>query len=152
MGKLKTLGSIVEGLHVCLIGNRITAFGVLSLGASFVALSSGAEFPLPSDANFLDILKTTAVDSATIAGSFALGYSHLGFGTLELYNRTIGHIREHGKLEERYASTVFTSNSIDRVTGYCQIQGMYLAAAEEGFADEFRRYKEMYSNNIIPNF
>lgn len=152
MGKLKTLGSIVEGLHVCLIGNRIMAFGMLSLGASFYALTSGVEFLLPSDASALDILATTAVDSATIAGSFVLGYTHLGFGTLNLYNRTTAHIREHGGLEERYASTVFTSNSIDRVTGYCQIQGMYLAAAREGFADDFRRYQEMYSNNIIPNF
>lgn len=131
------LTEIVDQLYVGLMGDRVNLASKITLAASTYGLIKYKD-PL--------LLIPTGL------GLIAFGYTTEGLGTLKYYNRTSKHIKQFGKLDSEFAKTLIEGTGNRKFTGYCQIQGMYLAAKKYGQLGAFYEAKKKYSKNIIPNF
>lgn len=132
--------------YVKIVGNRITFLcrAGFQIGGMGAIIESYHRNP---DAGFAYALLALA--------SFA-GYAATGKGdecTLEHYVRGKKHIKKYGRLRKRYAETMLASKTHGRFYGYCQQQGLYLAAKELGEVEVFRAVdKEVDNRNYLPNF
>ncbi len=131
------LTEIVNQLYVSLMGDRVNLASKITLAAGIYGLIRYKD-PL--------LLIPTGL------GLIFFVYTTEGLGTLKYYNRTSKHIKQFGKLDSEFAKTLIEGTENRKFTGYCQIQGMYLAAKKYGQLDAFYEAKKKYSKNIIPNF
>ena len=81
-----------------------------------------------------------------------MGDTLCGKNTLKLYKRTREHIRDFGRLDERFVKTVIRKGQNERTYGYCEQQGVYLAALHEGQTEIFRNIQKKYSKVKVPFF
>lgn len=150
---MKTSRDKLNSLEVELIGNRITTLGVTLATGSIIAI------PLVTVGTVGQDIMQAAVYFGTLAtGLFLLGITKGGNTTYKIYQRTAKHIKEHGKLDPRFLRKIVRNeenNMYPNKThchGYCEEQGVYLAARDYGQLDVFREEKERYSDVVIPNF
>ncbi len=132
-----TLTDFVNELYVGLAGNRVDLVGKIGFAGCIcgAAITGFPEWILPLP---------------LFAGIMA--YSYFGMSTLKYYKRTATHIKKFGELDRRFAETLIKETENQKFTGYCQLQGMYLAATRYGQLDAFYKAKSAISNNVIPNF
>jgi hypothetical protein len=134
------LGELVDYALVATIGNRITA------GATILSLNTFATYQI-----FGSLVGLLALTPLCVA--FPLfGVTLAGTSTLEYYHRSVKHIKRFERLDHRFATTLIKGGENDAIFGYCELQGMYLAARNYGQLDAFYKAKKEVSNNIIPNF
>lgn len=143
-----SLAEDVRDAYVALIGNRIT-------------LASAIVFDLSISKFILNITEMEKHSSETTAGllfTALFGVAFLqstkcGIGTAEFYNATNDHIRRKGTLQEHVVKKwIEKAVEKDSALGYCQLQGIYLAAKKHGMEELFFEYKKKYSVNRLPNF
>jgi len=70
------------------------------------------------------------------------------------YNIIERHIQRRGNLSQRFVERLMTVKQVEngKFLGYCQKQGMYLAARNYGQLEVFNQAKENVSNCKIPHF
>lgn len=90
--------------------------------------------------------------SAAFIGGYASLYSKCGTTTQENYVRTLEHINRHGCLDSRYAVQVIEGGENGMFEGYCEQQGLYLAARDTENLNIFRQVCRARSNIILPFF
>jgi len=89
--------------------------------------------------------------AAVVSGAIA-GYTSFGTSTGRMFRKIDRQIETDGCLNREYVTKVMCQPENDCATGYCQIQGIYLAAKKHGKLAEFRKLQEKYSCNKIPHF
>ena len=135
------LAEKVENAYVRLIGNKITAAATLSLVGSAYVYLQGNDY-LNGMATWLDL-----------AALVALCSTKCGAGTLHFYRRTEQHIEKYGHLKPRVVELWMTNKTENRTeAGYCQQQGIYLAARKHNQLEAFNQAKEKVSKVTIPHF
>ncbi|MEK6899779.1 MAG: hypothetical protein AABX05_01515 [Nanoarchaeota archaeon] len=150
-----TLTKKVENAYVSYVGNRVTFAGNLMMGAGFYNLSF----------YFYDRVLNHAPASGSSAMMFILGHALFftgisamgntlcGEGTLTYYQRTKEHIQRKGSLDQRMIELWITQTTENqKYLGYCQLQGMYLAAKKYKQLEPFYKAKRKVSRNKVPNF
>lgn len=134
----------LKEIEATLLGNRIAVIGNALLFGGFGAAAirgCGQDLGLPTAISMLG-----GWASASLAGC--------GVGTTEIYNRTMAHLQQFNRLDERFFDKVMKINKTQSIFGYCQLQGMYLACRDysQETLPEFYKLKAERTKNIIPNF
>ncbi len=139
--------------NILLFGNRVTlASELLVLGGAADAICDISGAGIATDL------------SALTVGLVGMGVTKAGFATLEYYHLAKDHFRKNSR--STYSSSdkrfeayfgriikVISNNSNSpSCFGYCEEQGLYLAAKEFGFEDAFNRAHSKYSSIKIPHF
>jgi hypothetical protein len=137
---------ILDNLETRVFGNRVTVVGA-SLALGFVAKNNIFLGPETIDwSHFLYEL------SLGMAGTLLCARTRLGIGTYRTYRRVKEHIKKHGKPDPRFLRKAMALDIYPYpFTGYCQIQGTYLACRNTGFLEDFYKLREE-SKNLMPNF
>lgn len=139
-----TLKERLQNAEVGLIGNRVailsTSMLVGGYGASLSSLITG------------NILLGVGYFIPTVIGAMITGYTICGTTTKKIYKRTRDHIKQFDTIDPNFFSTAIHPDAEKKYTGYCQLQGMYLACRDAGKLEEFYRLKKEKTKNIIPNF
>ncbi len=130
------LSDIVEQAYVGLVGNRLNLLAKVGL------LISAYTFDSSAGQQWWEALM--------YASAGLMGATVFGCSTLEHYVSARDQIRHYGRLDDRYARTLMEKNK-GCFSGYCQIQGLYLAAKKYSQLEVFMRAKKAYSKNVIPN-
>jgi hypothetical protein len=138
-----TLTEKINNLAVGLFGNRVSALGLGIMIASHF-------YPAPNSIEHPVITGLYGITST--AGIMMYFYTGFGLPTLRIYKRTKQHIRDWKKLDHDFFIAYLGGDVRKPFTGYCQLQGMYLAARDTGHLEEFRELKRKYSKNLLPNF
>jgi hypothetical protein len=142
--KHMTLTDKLKAVKVGLIGNRIDLLGkLLMLGGAYCGIDGAI------DGSIIEM--GTAVAALTTGFEFSR-QTEFGSMTKYIYERTKKHIQEFGKIDERFASCILSGDCEEKLYGYCELQGMYLAAKECGQLATFTKQKKNYSGVAIPNF
>ena len=137
-----SLKETVEDLYVRLVGNRLVLAASLSLASSTYAYIEA------DDANL-----RFGTGGIAIYAALALMIKKCGVGTLQFYRRTEESIQKYGRLKPRVVELWMvhkTENAF--LVGYCQQQGIYLAAKKHGQLEAFYEAKDKVSNVTIPHF
>ena len=125
-------------------GNRLTLAGAL-------IFLDGLTYCFLDTINLEDSLYPPMYLINLSFGAQLLAGTMFGRSTYDYYKRTIEHIvKNDGKFDERYLKVVFKKSG--KVCGYCEEQGMYLAAREKCLVSKFREAQKKYSKNIIHKF
>lgn len=129
--KLKDIETIV-------LGNRLTA-------ASY-ALIAGAysRAIINNESDFISF-------SAWSLGIFFAVATLGGYATYHHYKKALKHVAVKGKLEFDFLKKEIRIHGRNKYLGYCELQGLYLAARDSGNEKMFRKLRK-YSRNIVPNF
>jgi hypothetical protein len=133
---MANLNDILDKIYVGLAGDRISLIAKIGCIAGIYGVENDS-WPCI----FIEI-----------ASGALIGYTSFGLRTLEYYIRTSKHIQEHGKLDLRFGERLIKGTENRKFTGYCQIQGLYLAAKKYNQLEAFYELKNSISKNIIPNF
>ena len=144
--------SKVQDCYVGLVGNRLTMIGYSLVGLIF------SQDYIISEINSLNLdrpyelfLRFTLAFLTGCAGGF-LGGTGLGISTYRNYKKSQKHIKEFGRLRKKYARVLIEGSENCCFIGYCQQQGLYLAAKQAGQLDIFNEAKRKYSRVAIPFF
>ena len=86
------------------------------------------------------------------AGTSGILMTANGKTTKRIYERTKEYIGSRGQLEPEFVEQVIKGSENAKYFGYCELQGVYLAARETGNLEVFNKVKRKYSKIIIPNF
>ena len=132
----------VDSLYVAVCGDRITTLGGVFYFIHLYELFKGE--------NSLSNVLTTTITG--LLGASLLGITGLGFSTWKHYKRTLKEAQEQGKINVDFFQERIERSENKKLMGYCQIQGLYLGAKKTGNLEEFYQAREMFSNNVIPNF
>ena len=134
----------ISKIGISLIGNRVTALGCSMLSGSLTSLALSHEGQL---------LENHGLSmSLGYVGALLLLQTELGSNTSRLYEKTVNHIKKFGRIEERFFDKVVPVNDMASPwDGYCQLQGVYLAARDYDQLNDFNRMRSK-SCNRIPNF
>lgn len=144
-------------LECLLVGNRLTTLGRASL-----------LLPIPAANYFININNPN--DLIRSIGAFAIlspiffwggmeYFTWFGKETNKIYKRTKKHIKRYDKIDERFVKAIFKGEECgakyDDVSkkspfGYCEWQGVYLAARALGKNKEFNEIKQQYYRKKIP--
>jgi hypothetical protein len=136
----------LDNLEVMVFGNRINAIGA-SLILGFLAKNN--RFLLPEYRSFTDFFYELA---SGVTGFALCTATRGGIGTYNVYKRVKKHIEKHGHPDPRFLRKAMALDIYPfPFTGYCQIQGTYLACRNAGFLEDFYKIRKE-SRNIIPNF
>jgi len=131
-----SLSQIVDNLYVGVAGDRVNLISKAGMiGSVYGIVTDDPLWLIPFWASFLMWSYTTG-----------------GLSTLKYYRRTTKHIQKHDKLDLRFAKKLIKGTENRKFTGYCQLQGLYLASKKYGQLDVFNEAKKSVSNNILPNF
>jgi len=115
--------------------NRVTALG------STAAVVGAVGIVLGGLENNITLLGCSA--ASAYCGFFLTCITGWGVQTFEFYKRTKKHIQEHNGLDEWFVK-MYGNN-------YCNRQGIYMAAKELGYLDDYKKAREG-EKVIIPNF
>jgi len=89
-------------------------------------------------------------------GTTLCGLTEVGEGTVKSYINTLEHILKNGEISGEFfiRESRLTKQKKIYVFGYCQLQGIYLAAKEMGpeHVERFFELKRRCTQNIVPNF
>lgn len=96
-------------------------------------------------------ISPVVASSLLVGGSLGLCLTNWGAGTQSLYEDTLAHIEKHGFIDSLFFKRALLGDRYDCL-GYCELQGMYLAAKELGLEDQFKELRKEYTTNKIPNF
>jgi len=129
--------------NVYLFGNRVVLVGITFLGYGALTFSS-----LP--AHELNSVTAGLSFCAFCAGAGIVGNARFGCSTIAIYRRSMAHISRYGRLDDRFAKAVINGSENEPLTGYCQQQGLYLAARDTGMLATFREAQKQHSNVSIP--
>jgi hypothetical protein len=131
------LREIVDQLYVGVAGDRVNLISKIGIAGSLygMGVTESGLWILPF----------------TISTIF-FNYTLFGLSTLHYYRRSTKHIQDHEKLDLRFAKTLIKGTENRKFTGYCQLQGLYLAAKKYDQLDIFKEAKSSVSNNVLPNF
>lgn len=141
----------VEDAYIRMIGNRVTAAAALSTLAIDYATYEAVSY-------FWDKNPLFAVLSAAggiVATLFSVSYvvdTNCGSQTLRYFHRTEQRIKKKGlspRVVERWMTN--TTENLAQY-GYCQQQGIYLAAKKHNQLDAFYQAKRKVSRVRIPHF
>ncbi|MBI2667010.1 hypothetical protein HYX13_05345 [Candidatus Woesearchaeota archaeon] len=133
--------------YVALAGNRITLVGGLSFLNLLTLVFSGKE------SSSYSVTYSAVSCLAGVLLSPLIGATLCGSNTIKFYHKTKEHIKQFGALDERFAKKIImVDNENTDFYGYCQQQGMYLAALHYGQVKSFREFQKKYSNVKIPFF
>jgi len=135
-------------LETVLIGNRGVVLGIsLAFGGTF-AMYNEVKHVTPN-LFLLGSYFLTAFSGAVVGG-----YNNCGEGTVKIYQRTVEHLKEFRKIDKRFLLTCMEDDANKKYTGYCQLQGIYLACRDYApeCLPEFYELKKQYTKNIVPNF
>ncbi|MEK6968050.1 MAG: hypothetical protein AABX51_05460 [Nanoarchaeota archaeon] len=133
---------------VALVGNRGTFVSASAVAVSVYSAITG-DAPILGGNELFQYQNAALAGGLGAAGAFGIVETSAGFSTIVAYYDTRTHIREEGHLEEYLAEEYFGLSK--KFHGYCHMQGMYLAAMENGCLDEFRQYEKIYKNiNLMP--
>lgn len=135
----ETLGN----LEVRLLGNRLFALGMPLLFGGFPA-----SFMYLSNNDYRNFFLSIA---ATIVGAGLVGINADGRFTFKSYQRTKGHIEQFGEIKPEFFRE-YIKDTNGRICGYCDVQGIYLAARELNKLESFYKNRREQSKCIIPNF
>jgi len=144
MGKIK---DFARNCYVGAVGNRVT---LAARAVTFGGIVGLVNFYGDSSTN--GELGKLASGLTTIGGLGMQMVTTCGYTTLKHYKKTRDLIRKHRKLDKRYIETILGFEKYSPFIGYCQLQGAYFAAKENGLVDEFRKLKKEVSLNVLPNF
>lgn len=117
--------------------------------------------------NRITALTAATIGSMSLDGSpnqflfpiiFGIGFGSTGFGldTYKEFKKTEKAVKEQGYLDKEWFKdrmmylSRYTSKS--RFIGYCNLQGMFLAAKKYYVLNEFKSARKEVSDNLIPNF
>ncbi len=143
----------VLNLEAGLIGNRFAALGNSIMFGYYGAFAN--EFWKVSEYHdFSAINSTMGFLGLTFAGAAISGYNAGGWSTKKIYNKTKKHVKRFGKIDERFFRVCLGDDSRKKLTGYCQLQGMYLACRDYApeCLSEFYDLKTKHTKNMVPNF
>ncbi|MBR9704526.1 hypothetical protein GOV12_03885 [Candidatus Pacearchaeota archaeon] len=176
--KLKDLNITLFGNRVTQLGRALTLAGAITI-ASFYTPPEPQEvyqylannhFSKITDPNtrkvytpkiqsLEEISKNLNENIPTLLGSLALlcGISIeigtlAGVSTKKYYDKTLKHINLRGELTQEFVTTIINGSDNRWTWGYCQLQGVYLAAKQSGELDTFYKVMKEHSKNLIPNF
>lgn len=90
--------------------------------------------------------------SAFTSGLLGIALTLNGRTTKKYYKKTKKHIELRGELAPEFIEKVIKKSENSKVLGYCELQGIYLAARDTDNLDVFYQVKNKLSRNIIPNF
>jgi hypothetical protein len=133
---------MIKDVYAATVGNR-----VMAIGTALMATGFGGMLTVYDETN----LMFWGAAGIFLAGAPFVGISQFGIKTAQFYNWTKESIKECGHLDERFVKAVLGSEKIKPFIGYCQIQGVYLAAREKGQLEAFRQVRRTIENKI-PNF
>lgn len=133
----------LEDLCIGAFGNRISVLGFSVYSMSWASFSFNIK-----ESPSLTILSLAGL----LVGSSLLGGSGLGIGTYRHYKKTCKYLEETGNLDEEFVRKIIDRSENREFVGYCQLQGVYLAAKKHRQLESFFRYKRKYSNNLLVNF
>jgi|SRR3989344_4673884 len=145
----------VEDAYIQVVGNRVTA------AATVATVSSAGPLGL-----FLESLFSTEQTNPLLTVAYATGFvvtsliatgylmeTKCGTKTQQYYRRTEKHIKKYNQLKPRVVELWMTRTTENQATyGYCQQQGIYLAAKKHGQLDAFYEAKRKVSRVKIPHF
>lgn len=152
-----SLNELLNDARVAVVGNRVTLVSALlsalySIGNAVAYAIPAWNEPVASALKSGEFLYLSASALPGILGIGGLSRTKFGLGTLEFYKKTKRHIKTFGSLSPRFAGRAIKKTENKILTGYCQLQGMYLAAKELGQEEAFKEAKREFSNCLIPNF
>jgi len=125
----------VEDLYVALVGNKLTLAGN-TIG--FAGLY-GAQ--------------TNLAAVTALIGFGVSAVTSCGIATVEYYRRTEDLIKRRGRLDPRTVELWIEHTTLNgAVLGYCQQQGIYLAAKKYDQLETFTKVREKCSKVKIPHF
>ena len=133
----------IDSLYVGFFGNRVTTVGTALYVNHLTSLLYFEEHPVPA---------TISLAGGFIGATVLWGVSVFGINTWKHYKRTLKEAKEKGKINFTFFEEKIKKNGCNRYLGYCEIQGIYLGAKKTGNLETFYAAREMFSNNIIPNF
>lgn len=139
----------INKIGIGLLGNRVTALGCALLTSSAASLELVDKFR-PVDNNFY--INYGPEMGLAFLGTVLLTHTEFGSKTVKLYDKTAKHIKKFDRIDKRFFDKIIPVNDItNNWDGYCQMQGVYLAARDYGKLDEFKEMRKK-SSNVIPNF
>lgn len=146
-----SLAEKVEDAYISLVGNKVTLLTSSLLAASAYSIADNFyEHFANNNFSFLSFLGFGMLGS--ISGMINLG-TKFGAGTLYFYRRTEEHIERYGELKPRVVELWMKHKTENEPEfGYCQQQGIYLAARKHGQLEAFYEAKERVSKVKIPHF
>ena len=101
--------------------------------------------------NSLNAAPTLLSVSGLSLGLLGIGLTLNGRTTKKYYKKTRKHIELKGELAPEFIEKLIKKDGNGKILGYCELQGIYLAARDTGNLDVFYRVKNKLSRNIIPN-
>jgi len=137
-------------------GNRITAAGRTCLLSLIPILTY-----MPENLSKIeDLLYAGLVLTPLSLGIYGELHTSSGITTIQIYHRTKQHIKQYGKIDERFVKAIFSEgyyskeNEISDKTiyGYCEWQGIYLASKALRKTKEFKELKDKYYKKSTPLF
>jgi hypothetical protein len=134
----------INNVLVGIIGNRVTVLGYSLCATPLVMYHTSTPW---------EKTITNMLTGPFLAAGYILAMGTMcGWTTYEHYKKAADHIKSTGKLDMRYAETLITRSENRSFVGYCQQQGLYLAARDYGYLDVFEKARKMHSNVKIPHF
>ncbi|MEI7718291.1 MAG: hypothetical protein WCI72_00355 [archaeon] len=148
-----TLKEKLLDLETRLIGNRFSILGESLLLGGYGAFANEVLNNISRD-NYSGIIPAIGFCGLAFVGACLTGYTEFGRTTKKIYRRTKEHLGKFGKLDKDFFSTCLKTEADKRYTGYCQLQGMYLACRDYApeLLPEFYQLKKQNTKNILPNF
>ena len=137
----------INNAIIRMTGNRVTllGYGLTVGGIGSLLHTIGTPSLLNIGIGMLSVITFSI-------GTGFVGITNEGRETFTHYKRAKEHIDNHGRLEPRYAEKVILGSENHSFIGYCQQQGLYLAARDYGQLEVFERVRKAHSNVKIPHF
>ena len=139
-----SLTSLIKNTWISFVGNRLNLLAI-SIGIpSIYALDT-----ISHDQPYQGMLALVGLG----IGLLTTGASGCGSGTKKFYRFVERNIERTGDLDQKFLERLISLKTENRsLFGYCQLQGMYLAARDYNQLEVFNQAKNNVSNCKIPNF
>ena len=136
---------------VLLFGNRLAPVGYALLAYYFWLNIENCLFQENRSISET-VLRFFLMVGSGVGGAFLAGSNAFGVITEKFYRKTREHILEFGAIDPLFFQKTMEGWEDEKYYGYCQLQGIFLAAKELNKVEEFRALKREHCKNIIPNF
>jgi hypothetical protein len=146
--KKETWGDALKRVKMLITGNRYVLLchlgGIATIGAGVEYIRQFG-FETADDAKISSVFIACGISFSAVGMPFSAK-------TRKIYETTKRHIRDFGTIDPDYFKVMMGIDLDNWTYGYCQLQGMYLAAKEMGCLDQFHSLKKKYTTNVLPNF